>query len=149
MNKSKKFFITILIIFLLITSIYFFYKKYTIEGNGAQNSLNNTIVEINKKNKKEYKYIVLKKPSKKMDLSKKLNTLYENLSNFLKNNNNNKDIPVITLRSNKSLIEDFEKTKNTKYFKTVTVEMLLKYLNYNRADLGITYKPPLPPPPKR
>jgi len=136
----------------LITSIYFFYKKYTIEGNGAQNSLNKTIGEINVMNTKVHSNIMLKKPSGKIDLSKKLNILYKNLSNFF--SKKNKNILVINVpenirtttyinpktksKSKESLIGDFDKKK----FNTVTVEMLLKYLNYNRADLGITNKPP-------
>jgi hypothetical protein len=122
--------------FLLITSIYIFYKKYTIEGNKGrpQYTLKKTIGEINKTNKEKYKNIIL------IAASGKFNELYKKLVDFRNKSKNNfrvkvKDVPKIKSNNN-NLIKDFDESKLD-----VTVENLLKYLNANRIALGIAKYP--------
>jgi hypothetical protein len=129
MLKSKKFFISILIIFLFCAIFYFFKRKYIIEN--ARNKKNqknkknkksfNAIANINAKNKDKYPGIKLLKGNNFNDLYRKLVDKYKDK------------------KKNNMLVEKLKiRNKSISFGKNVKVVTAIRYFNDNIADLGIT-----------
>jgi len=138
MLKSKKIFISILIIFLFCAFFYFFNRKYIIENAENMqspqdiNSMNEKIVEINKKNKDKYPGIKLL-PRKKSILYKgdNFNDLYRKLVNKYKKE-------VDNYKKNNILVKNLKiRNKSISFDKKVKVIEAIRYFNENIADLGI------------